>query len=253
MQINNIGNNRVSFGSHLTKSFLKVIENTDVKAVEKNLLKSGIKADFKGNKNIASCVEQTVKIFKALNLDLPKQVTALKMPLVNGKSVNGSANIKLKVQFNTDIFNDMKWYDELNTMGRQQNLVSTDHFLMTFLHEFIHNDNFCKMKKFNKGDLQDIFNKINSMTPSYKTDDYILKKFRFYPQRNFFEIFADVMTSKIAKVLDNKTLMPKSNPFTEITGSLSNSKLSQKDICLNRILKSIYTGDVKSLSRIDIK
>ena len=176
----------------------------------------------------------------------------LKLPPINGRSINGVANTGMEIQFNTDIFQDIKWYDELNTMGRNHKLVSTGHFLVTFLHEFWHVEHFGNIKKLHNNKMGVVLSKMHELTPSFNIDEFILDKYKFYPQRNFVKIFADVMTYKLAKNLDNITFLPSKNPISEILGN-SSKEISKKERKFNCILKNIYNGDVDSLRKVDIR
>ena len=253
MKINAVNNNyRVKFGSHLTKNFRNIIEKTNPAQVEKTLGQMGISADFQNSKPIAACTMQTVNIFNTLNLSVPKRIVTLDIPVRGNKVINGIANPNFKIGFNTNAFYDFEIYNKISDIERKEKFAPTDHFLVAFLHEFAHNENFSNIKKANNRNYSKVFTEINNLQPGADIDDFILKRYGFYPRNNFIEIFADVMTNRIANSLDNKTLLPNKNPFTEILSDSANQNLPLKERNLNRILRDIYFGDYESLKRANI-
>lgn len=245
--------NNIKFGSHLSKKFLNIIADTDPKKVEKMLYEIGIDANFYGNKTIAACTLQAVEIFKNLNLSLPKKVVAQKIFYSNTTSpVNGMANTKGFIAFNPDMFYDIKHFDKINNIGRKEKLVSTSHFLSTFIHEFIHHDNFEFIKKNQKLiDIAPLIKEIKKFDVNLDLENYVIKKYDYYPNRKYLELFAEIMTNKIAKSLDNKSFIPKYNPYNDIINSSNINSKKEKNF--NEVLKIIYTGDFKNLKKIFIK
>ena len=113
-----------------------------------------------------------------------------------------------------------------------------------FLHEFSHIANFRKFSqnKSNYVQLSDIQN----ISAPLKLKKYILEKDGYYlPSEDMAEVSAYSMEKRIADALDEKTMLPKANPFEDL---YSKSEKTKKESVFNEILKSIYEGDLERLN-----
>ena len=240
MKINNI-----SFGSGYTKAIERKVKNTDIKKTEESLEKDGIYADFQGSKEIAQCTEQTVKIFKAFNVGLPLGVFAKNFDTSPFDSnIHGKADIKGNIFFNSESFKNLKFLDYVATIAREKHLVPTGHFMGVFLHEFSHMANFRKFSQ-NKSSFTQLSD-IQGIYAPLKLKKYILEKDGYYlPAEDMAEVFAYSMEKRIADTLDEKTMLPKTNPFEDL---YSKSQKTKEEAVFNEILKSIYEGDLKRLN-----
>ena len=237
MKINNL-----SFGSGYTKSFEEKVRTTNIKSVIEELNKDGINAYFQDSKEIAACALQAVKIFKMLNVGLPRRIFAEKNYFVPGRAMTDGT-----VSFSNVIFYDLKEFDLKATNERKEHLIPTGHFLAVFLHELSHIANFTKLNLLSTTPrkIKDI--PINIPYVPLEMEEYIFEHDGYHlPEESMLEVFAHSMEKRIADSLDKKTLLPKTNPFKEL---YSKKYTNKKDSLFNEMLKNIYEGDLENLKK----
>lgn len=263
-------NTKLSFGYGWNSRVAEGIKCCNVSQITEDMAKKGIIADFAGNKVVAWCSNQSVKIFETLNqrfglqLDLPKRIfvtdfAKLKINKLNdcgacnwypARLAPGSKEIfpERTVLFNSfesklqTLPQNLRWkygWDNIDSTSERlyrSRTSSSSHFLAPSLHEFVHSAH--NSNWFKKLGPQETLERLKIL----KSNDYLAKFNAKYgaelshlsesASKNPLEAAADNMSGKIIASLDASSLLPATNPFN------ANSHPSDK------IIKRIWDGEV---------
>lgn len=238
--INDFSYNKPSFRAGLTKKFKNEINYCSVQKISKELKTLNIKTDFKGNKLLAWCALQCIKLITeinnryGLNLALPKGIfvedfSRLK---VNTKDAYCYVNTIPKLLYSdknvlvpekTIFINEFKemnydggnaiWdqVDELADMNFENKTTTTDFFLETFLHEFAHVMHEGNMQKNHSSSelLKIIISMVKGQEPTFqKLKPEITEKISEYATTNPLEMIACDLSKRIINCTSKETLQP---------------------------------------------
>lgn len=282
------------FQAGLTPKIMKEIQTADILEISNKLAKKGIDSDFKNNKVIAWCSDKSIEIFETLNnkfginLAFPRGIYVEDFENLNyeNKIAYGLCNFfQTTLRKNSDklidgetvFFNtfetilpklpkDKQWKYDWNNINEitdyrfAQKNTSTDHFLYTPLHEFIHVTH--EERIFNKLINENEETAGNILLEKYESalDSEQIKIFQkkygkklskicTHAKDGALETVACDIPRLIAKTLDKKTLMPTRNPFVDspyddlqINNKAKFYFFLKQDTKLNKILKNIWNG-----------
>ncbi len=213
-----------------------------------------IYTDFANNPIVAACSALTANIFHKLGFVQPTNILV--------KDLRGTgytktlafctispSNYELFRKFGEDfpirsvIVNEAKNWDNLQKnmlRDKQENYLSTGHFLAPFIHEFIHSahlDNL--MKKHGNG------TKImRKMLKDFKNEDTIAlikKETSEYGSTKPVEMVAEEMTELIVESLSPKTLMPNEMIFK--------MQRAKEPFQMDVLIDACWSGDVKKIEQ----
>ena len=223
----------LSFGDGLTPELARKIDNTDVAEVEKYFADRNIRALFNGNKVAAGCTKMTADIFDKLNLHLPVAILAFNfsenrniLP-PNHDRASGFCCIvptpigneiwqPTSVVFNTKNMMNAYGYDWGLYMTNNARWTLHNHFLGTFLHEFMHSAHYNNLYNKNAGKSDEEMRKI-LVDLRMKNIDKIKPLIAFnagrYSASNIYEFIAEEYVNNILKSLDTNTCLPMFDPF----------------------------------------
>lgn len=274
--INDFSYNKPSFRAGLTKKFKNEINYCSVQKISKELKTLNIKTDFKGNKLLAWCALQCIKLITeinnryGLNLALPKGIfvedfSRLK---VNTKDAYGFMNMspaflysdkKVLVPEKTIFINEFKemnynggntiWdqVDELADMNFENKTTTTDFFLETFLHEFAHVMHEGNMQKNHSSSelLKIIISMVKGQEPTFqKLKPEITEKISEYATTNPLEMIACDLSKRIINCTSKETLQPIGDFTIKSPYKKQNlfKKLLERKDNLEKMLKNTWNG-----------
>ena len=239
-----IDNSGISFRAGLTAQMKREISACDVKKITEEFTKSGVNADFRGNKILAWCSLQCLKIIKAMNekyglkLGLPNGIFVYDFKKLNIKEKNATGFLNFapaKLYFDenkitpekTIFFNEFKgfkysggneFWDRIDQMADEnfdRHFSSTDFFLEPVLHEFlhaVHEENL--IQKLGGKKLVKLLEE--TLTPP-KLEIFrakyglMLEKICTYASETPFEAVACDLSKRTIENLDKTALLPQSN------------------------------------------
>lgn len=238
--INDFSYNKPSFRAGLTKKFKNEINYCSVQKISKELKTLNIKTDFKGNKLLAWCALQCIKLITeinnryGLNLALPKGIFVEDFSRLkkNTKDAYCYVNTIPKLLYSdknvlvpekTIFINEFKemnydggnaiWdqVDELADMNFENKTTTTDFFLETFLHEFAHVMHEGNMQKNHSSSelLKIIISMVKGQEPTFqKLKPEITEKISEYATTNPLEMIACDLSKRIINCTSKETLQP---------------------------------------------
>jgi len=240
-------NEVISFKGGLNARTINCINSVNVGEVEKSFANKGIIADFNGNKVAAACSEMTARIFEKLGLPIPPKIGATKFneykELIPNSNclgvcytVAGTHDLSppKTVFFNTNYMENIDQWNSVKDNSVYDHYSSTDHFLGTFVHEFIHSahfDNLYKKHGYDSGI------KIISKLRNAKIDNlkpFFVNHVSKYSSTNLLELVAESRSKDITMALDENGTGLLFNPFIEAK-RIHHSRL-------NEILKAAWNG-----------
>ena len=279
-KIYHFNQNKPIFKAGLTRQMKAKITNCDDKKISKELLNLNIESNFMGNKVIAWCAFQCVKLIKeinnkyGLNLVLPNGIFVEDFNQLNlkNKDAFGFMNFaptylhidkKIITPEKTIFFNEYKdmnynggnalWdkVDEIADKNFDDKIATTDFFLETFLHEFVHviHEGNIQIKIHNGLDLVNIIaSMLKGQNPAFqKLRPEISEKICQYATTNQLEMTACDLTKRILDNASRESLQPIGN-FTR------NSPYKVKNIfkeiftlnnTFNELLQNTWNGKLK--------
>ena len=240
----NIQDTQITFRAGLTSRMRSDIKSCDTAKISRYFQEHNIKTDFRGNKTIAWCSLKSFEIIKrfnqmfCLNLGLPNGIfvedfKALRCKNEQALGFLNFAPTKLYIENDkiidgkTIFFNEYKDYnysrgnqiwesiDEIADNNYESGFSTTDFFLETFLHEFVHavhEDNLLQKLGPNKTlkQLRKAFNSKN--IEKFREDKAILfKDICHYAMQNPLEAIACDISKRTISAIDKETLQPKIN------------------------------------------
>jgi len=212
-----------------------------------------IKCDFGNNPLVACFTALTSNIFHKLGYTQPPSV--LLRDLDRTQKYRGSLGICEVYPFDMDIYNTFKethplrtvvinsstnWDDIQNLMIEQRNInqFSTNHFLATFIHEYMHNVHFDHLeKRFGSG--SKLFAKMQKQFKNNDTIFMLQRETGNYGATRPCEMFAEEMTELIVDSLNPKTIMP-----DEVILKMNRLK---ENFVMDKLLEACWNGDIKLL------
>lgn len=278
--INNFSYNKPTFKAGLSKQIKSEINSCDIRKISNELRNFNIESNFKGNKVIAWCALQCTKLITeinnryGLNLALPRGIFVEDFSKlnVNNQDALGFMNFaptflhsdkKIITPEKTIFFNEFKdmnykggnriWEqtDEIADMNFENKGATTDFFLETFLHEFVHviHEGNMQAKIHNGADLvKIIISMIKSQNPTFqKLQPEISEKICQYATTNQLEMTACDLTKRVLDNTSRETLQPngdftKNSPY-EIRSIFS--KIFSSTDNLEELLKNTWNGILK--------
>lgn len=229
----------IAFKSGLPHSFIRYVENANVRAIESRFSQMGIKADFAGCKVVAACAEKTAEIFRKYRLALPKKIKFLQ---IDKKDVAQCLYAERHVQINSEYkeFYDIRLLNKAEESRKRSQ--STEHFLATFLHEFAHNAHFQNISKLHSLKKAE---EIMSGLASKKIRLPWTKGKGKHPMNDVNEYMAELITKNIVGNLDGN-LNLRSYPRLDIF--VPDAKDSAAVIAMKHTNRLIWDGDLAKLS-----
>jgi hypothetical protein len=213
-----------------------IIARTDMNRVSRQFEKLGIQTDFQNNKIVAASSGFTANIFMKLGLPLPTGLYVRDLSKLFGPKQADSCAVCLPdnmkgYEIRSVIFNSSKDWQDIDATTeycKSHNHWATNHFLNVFLHEFNHNahidhlykkygyyglDKRYKLNpKYSTGGLS-IISELNKHCNIDTTRILVSKGIGEYAAKTRMESVAEYMTKVIVTSLDQKTAMPRYNPF----------------------------------------
>jgi len=261
-----------NFKSGYTSQMKREVSACDAQKISAYLANYQIKSDFKNDKTAAWCVLKCFELLRNfnkqfnLNLGFPNGIFVedFNKLRVDRTGVLGFTNFAPAKLFTgkdcitpekTIFFDKLDWYkaDEISDENYKFGISTTDFFLETFLHEFmhvIHEDNLLKQKSGSEviTILQKMLNPqfITTFRSKYET---ILKSICDYAAENPLEAVACDISKRVLNSIDKNTLIPQNN----FTLSSPYKKLSLLEIfymlCSRKqekkqLLNKIWTGNL---------
>lgn len=264
---------KISFKSGLTPSIVGKAAKYSVKNIEQNFKTIGVDADFRNNRAIAYCCGLVSDIFDTLTTKYklpfgakPPSLTAYNdWELVNyydrgclGFCLPDSAKIledkgiyeTRSIFYNDKLLKTLKDMDNEAERNYNSGFNSTNHFLHTIIHEWVHNiHNDLLYKAFGyDGRCPKTLQRYNNANGyNYDPNPFVsginharwMQNFRYTPEQrkiikreiseyasgrttpsgtiqggNPFELIAETVTKEVVNSLDAETLMPTRNPFS---------------------------------------
>lgn len=272
---NNNSNNSLAFKGGLTYPVIKSFALNSANGIEKVLKNEyGVDANFEGNKYVASCCAAVADIFENLtkkyNLPFGAKPPSIRMFNENKLTSTGSKDslafcitesyqvlknepvFELRSLFLNDKYKTLQDLDNLAEQNYMAHWNSTNHYLHTYIHEWVHNvhddmlyrifgyDGNCPKARMRYNSINGYYYDPNVFVNGvrYLTGDFFQKSYteeeKAVISRNIsryaageyrdnkkvggnpFELVAEYVTKKIVAVLDNNTLTPVKNPFEDI-------------------------------------
>lgn len=222
MQIQN--DMSLNFKAGLTSKMRNEISSCNVKAVSTELLRNGIKTDFKDNKFIAWCVLKTYQIVKNFRFGFPNAIIVEDFNRLRNQSNDymsfcNVAPTKL-YKDNENITAEKSLFFNQNINWERIDNIADEHFdiglspnnffLNVFLHEFAHSMH--EQNLLDKMDGTTLIQKINKSSETvnqlefHKNFDDILSVICPYAATNAFEAVACDLSNMIIKNLNKNTL-----------------------------------------------
>lgn len=253
-------NKNISFTSGLPYSFVRHVDQLDVRSVENKFAQSGIITNFNGSKVVAACTEKTAEIYRKYGLALPKKIefTPIEDSDALGKCIYGNSHIQINS-------NHREFYD-INLLNKleesQDSFHPTKHFLATFIHEFAHNAHFQNILKFNNlDDAKSIMSYFNTMQiRPFWTKVQGNGEYSTYSAN---EYMAELITRKIVENLDENLNLKSApilnifrraetsyqNPFPNLAPLPSNGFIWEQGVmgAMQNTNRAIWNGDLESL------
>ena len=262
--------NQISFNSGLTKQMKTVILDCDTKKVQNYFEKYGIETDFKENKIAAQCSLWVLQIIQTLNkkyklsLGLPNGIFVENFDKLNGIKENSfgftnfvpsylykSNNIVIPektIFFNRNAIGSKPEYinqlaDECNEFG----ITSTNFFIESFLHEFMHviHENHMLLKF----DANTFIRKLEEVQKQGSIEQFQklfskkLRKICDYATTNPLEAVACDLSKRTINSLNKENLIPLQNTFAS-SPYQRKTFLSQKPVSnLDKIIKKFWDGE----------
>lgn len=226
-----------SFGAGLTKNVVSGLSNIKTEKVAdefKSVYK--IDADFGQNPVIAACTALCADIFECLSkqFKLPFNATPKRLRVYNPDDLIKPTNtlgfcipdtklvlkseppFELRSIFFAQHELSLKELDNIAEQKYSEGLISSNHFLHEFIHEWSHNIHLDSLyKKFGYEGACPYGKKMYFKNNQNNSGlDIISKMQEQIP--NPFEIVAETYSKLICNSLDEKTLLPKKNPFEDL-------------------------------------
>jgi len=265
-------NPQISFKAGLTPSVVSNAAKYSAKNIENSFSAIGVQADFKNNRAIAFCCGIVSDIFDVLTTKFklpfgakPPSITVYSdtellnclnkgalgfcLPdstkIITGKGVYETRSIF----YNNDMLQSLTNMDKVAEYNHNTGFNSTNHFLHTIIHEWVHNihDDLLYKAFGYDGTCPRTLQRYNNWYGlNYDPNPYVsgiqharwMQSLRYTPEqreiikkqiseyaagrRNFsgtiqggnpFELVAETVTKEVVNSLDSKTLMPQKNPF----------------------------------------
>lgn len=249
--------NKINFKGGLNDNFVTYVKNIDVKRVEQNLRRWGVKADFKGNKIVAACSEKTAQFFRESGL-FQLFPTKISLEDLNEDRLGQCYTRTREINFNSKYFGmtNKSVEEQLNEISSRQDygkltqFKSSDNFLHTFIHEFAHSIHFANLTdKYQWNKTQEI---IAIMDQIPLKSNSIIRGESGYATTNPCEFVAENIARRFNLAI-NPNLELDYNPMSVFKDSreLSTSEQLTRDRTIRyRLFNAAWNGNVKEILNI---
>lgn len=263
MKITQTTNTNPSFGYGITRQISKEIQRCDIAKIQKEFRKNNIPTNFRGDKFFAYCSLKCLEIIKCLNsmynlnLGLPKGVFVEDFAKLDDELDDASGATTTRpttayknnntvypigtVFFDNHTHYTTNEYDIMSDMLYESGDQPSPFFLHLTLHEFAHAMHIDNL--INNLGTQKYFKKLLSDDIPKEHLSLIKNNVCDYATTDIFEAVACDMSKRIIDHIDEKTLIPTSNPFKHGPYKKYNlfEKLSKKDE-LDKIMHNFWLG-----------
>ena len=263
MKITQTTNTNPTFGYGITRQIAKEIQRCDIAKIQKEFRKNNIPTDFQGEKFFAYCSLKCLNLIKhlnsmyKLNLGLPKGVFVKDFVKIGDEledAFGATATVPTTAYENDNtiypigtVFFDkrehytMNEYDIMSDMLYESGDQPSPFFLHLTLHEFAHAAHIDHL--LNNFNVKEYVKKLISDDIPNEYIPLIKNHVCEYATTDVFEAVACDMSKRIVEYIDEKALIPTSNPFKHGPYKKYNlfEKLSKKDE-LDKIMHKFWLG-----------